>query len=63
MTTPRGRRSLRCLLGIHDWVRRHPPDERYEGPDRRVCRRCGRQTGPWDVPPGAVGVPGGGGVA
>ncbi|MGY1731609.1 hypothetical protein ACI798_08805 [Geodermatophilus sp. SYSU D01045] len=61
MTTPRGRhKPLTCLVGLHDWTRRHPPDERYEGPDQQVCRRCGRMRGPWDVPPAAFGPPGGG---
>jgi hypothetical protein len=46
------RRSVRCLLGRHAWVRRHPPGERYEGPDHMVCRRCGKETGPLDIPPG-----------
>ncbi|MGY1709790.1 hypothetical protein ACI8AC_09805 [Geodermatophilus sp. SYSU D00758] len=45
-------KDVRCLLGAHRWVRRHPPGERYEGPDRMVCWRCGKQKGPVDVPPG-----------
>ncbi|NYJ08889.1 hypothetical protein [Petropleomorpha daqingensis] len=52
MTTTK---DVRCRLGIHSWVRRHPPDERYEGPDQKVCRRCGKQTRPADVPPGVFG--------
>lgn len=58
----RSRRGLRCRLGLHSWVRRHPPGERYEGPERLVCRRCGRQTGPPDIPPGFFHGLGGGGM-
>jgi hypothetical protein len=54
---------LRCRVGLHAWVRRHPPGERYEGPDHLVCRRCGKPKGPWDVPPGAFSAPTGGGEA
>ncbi|MGY1753366.1 hypothetical protein [Blastococcus sp. SYSU D01042] len=46
------RPHVRCLLGLHSWVRRHPPDERYEGPDHLVCRRCGKQDDPVTIPPG-----------
>ncbi len=52
MTTHRA--HLLCLLGLR------APDEHGEGPDHRMCPRGGRQSGPWDVPPGAVLPPGGG---
>lgn len=58
------RKDVRCLLGVHAWVRRHPIDERYEGPDHLVCRRCGKQHSPPDIPPGFFyGSGTGGGMA
>jgi hypothetical protein len=42
---------MRCRLGLHAWVRRHPPNERYKGPDNQVCRLCGKQRGDQDLPP------------
>jgi hypothetical protein len=32
------REHVRCLMGLSARVRRHAPDERYEGPDGEVCR-------------------------
>jgi hypothetical protein len=29
-------------MGLHSYVRAHPADERYEGPDQQVCRLCGK---------------------
>jgi len=52
----------RCHPGLHSWVPRHPADERYNGPDQKVCRRCGKERGvPFgDVPSGPLGSAGGG---
>jgi hypothetical protein len=35
--------QLRCRLGLHSYVRRHPDDERLQGPGQQVCRRCGKR--------------------
>ncbi|MCZ2860153.1 hypothetical protein [Blastococcus sp. VKM Ac-2987] len=50
-------KPLRCHLGLHSWLSRHPADERYDGPDQKVCRRCGKERGlPFGVvPPGPGG--------
>jgi hypothetical protein len=49
-------KPVRCRLGLHAYVRRHPVDERSEGPDHQVCQMCGKQRGPApDVPPGFLG--------
>ena len=50
-------------MGFHSYVTRHPEDEKPQGPDDKVCRLCGKQTG---VPYGnlpAGGIPTGGGLA
>lgn len=55
------RKRLRCRLGFHAYVTRHPVDEKPQGPDQKVCRLCGKRTG---VPYGSVpaaGIEGGGG--
>ena len=47
--------SVRCRLGLHAWVQRHPPEERVEGPDHQVCRSCGKERdrgSALDLPPG-----------
>lgn len=38
------KKGLRCMLGLHDYVRAHAPDERFQGPNHQVCRRCGKRT-------------------
>jgi len=38
------RKPWRCPLGPHAYVRAHPEDERSQGPNKQVCRRCGKRT-------------------
>ena len=51
------RKPLRCRLGLHAYVQRHPEDERLRGPDAKVCRRCGKHSDidTTVIPPGGVG--------
>ncbi len=52
------RKPLPCRLGLHAYVQRHPEDERLRGPERKVCRRCGRRRDlgiDSIVPPGVMG--------
>ena len=54
-------KRLRCRIGVHSYVRAHPVDEVYRGPDERVCRACGKRGGTLlDLP--AAGLTGGPGV-
>jgi len=47
---------MRCVLGLHPYVREHPADERLQGPDKQVCRLCGkRRDAGSPVPPAALG--------
>lgn len=40
---PRSRRPLRCLLGMHSYVRRYTPDPAGTGSHFYMeCRRCGK---------------------
>ena len=50
------RKPLLCRIGVHAYVQRHPEDERLRGPDRKVCRRCGRRqdVDTTVIPPGVV---------
>jgi hypothetical protein len=50
-------RDLRCLVGLHSYVRQHPAGERLAGPARQVCRRCGknRDLDHANVPPAVFG--------
>jgi len=47
-------------MGLHSYVRdsyvrAHPADERYEGPDQQVCRLCGKRRGTSsDIPPAGL---------
>ena len=55
---PMANKRLRCRIGVHSYVRAHPADERYQGPDERVCRHCGKRGGTLlDIP--AAGLTGG----
>lgn len=57
------KKRMRCRLGIHSYVTRHPEGEKTQGPDDKVCRLCGKHSG---VPYGNVpagGFPTGGGLA
>ena len=41
---------------MHAYVNEHPTDERFHGPDNKVCRLCGKQpTDLGGVPPAALG--------
>ena len=58
------KKRWRCRLGFHSYVARHPEDERPQGPDQKVCRLCGKQTGvPYGNLPAAGIGDGGGGFA
>ena len=45
-------KPIRCRVGLHAFVVEHPHDERPQGPDAKVCRLCGKRTGP-----GVFGLP------
>jgi hypothetical protein len=45
-------KPIRCRVGLHVFVVEHPHDERSQGPDAKVCRLCGKRTGP-----GVFGLP------
>jgi hypothetical protein len=52
---PMASKQLRCRMGLHSYVRAHPADERYEGPDQQVCRLCGKRRGTSsDIPPAGL---------
>jgi hypothetical protein len=40
---------------MHAYVGEHPVDERLPGPDKKVCRLCGKHTDMSAFPPGAGG--------
>jgi hypothetical protein len=49
---------------MHSYVRAHPADERLQGPDERVCRRCGKRGQDLlGIPSATLGGGGGGGPA
>jgi hypothetical protein len=49
-------KPLRCRLGMHAFVSEHPTDERFHGPDNKVCRLCGKHpTDVGGIPPAALG--------
>ena len=37
-------KRLRCRLGFHSYVTRHPESERLQEPDAKVCRLCGKRS-------------------
>jgi len=37
---------MRCRVGLHAFVVEHPRDEQPQGPDAKICRLCGKRTGP-----------------
>jgi hypothetical protein len=37
------RKSWKCLLGWHAYVRDRPPRGRVASPNQQVCRRCGKK--------------------
>ena len=49
-------KPLLCRIGVHAYVQRRPEDERLRGPDRKICRRCGkhRDIDTTIIPPGVV---------
>jgi hypothetical protein len=48
--------SLRCVIGMHTFVREHLSDECLQGPDKQVCRPCGEHRDvQLSVAPGAFG--------
>jgi hypothetical protein len=40
----------RCRVGLHAYVREHPPGERLGGAVGEVCRLCGKRRGAPDIP-------------
>ena len=51
-----GAKALRCRVGLHAWVRGHPPDERLQRRADWVCVRCGKtRSGSETIPLGLLG--------
>ena len=48
-------KPFRCKVGLHSYVREHPPDERVHRSGSEVCLRCGKRRGAPDVPLGLLG--------
>jgi hypothetical protein len=48
-------KPFRCRVGLHAYVREHPPGERIHEPVGEVCRLCGRHRGASGIPPAVVG--------
>jgi hypothetical protein len=48
-------KPFRCMVGLHAYVREHPPDERVHGPVGEVCRLCGKHRGASGIPPAVLG--------
>jgi hypothetical protein len=47
-------KPLRCRLGLHSYVRERHKDELPHGPNRQVCRFCGKRKNYGEgLPPGA----------
>ena len=48
-------RPIRCVLGLHSYVREHPRDERPSLASGEVCRLCGKHRGAPGIPPAVLG--------
>ena len=48
-------KPLRSKVGLHDYVREHPPDERIDRSRGEVCRMCGKHRGASGIPPAILG--------
>jgi hypothetical protein len=48
-------KPFRCKVGLHSYVREHPPDERLTRFGVDVCRRCGKRRGEPGIPMGILG--------
>ena len=48
-------KPFRCKVGLHSYVREHPPDERPHRPGGEVCRLCGKHRGEPGIPQSILG--------
>ena len=49
-------KALRCRIGLHSWVKGHPPDEREQRRADWVCWRCRKtRSGAEKIPYGMLG--------